>query len=197
MHQSDTFSRRVLTMGVSALASAAILTGGAAAQGNATPEAEQGGPSEGFAVMVHQGTCDDYNEESVFDLGEAVSFGVSTENQDQEVTTIGTEGGVTSNLFGVSGSIDMGLEDIGNDGHVIVIHSEDEAVACGQIAGVVNEGELAMAITPVEDNTVVGVAILADEDGSTNAKVYLFDNSDAEQSPDITATPETSATPMS
>jgi len=62
---------------------------------------------------------------------------------------------------------------------------------------VVNEGELAMAITPVEDNTVVGVAILADEDGSTNAKVYLFDNSDAEQSPDITATPETSATPMS
>jgi hypothetical protein len=195
MHRSNTFSRRVLTVGASALASAAIFTGGAFAQ-DATSEAEQGGPSEGYAVMVHQGTCADYNEESVFDLGEAVSFGVSTENEDQEVTTIGTEGGVTSNLFGVSGSIDMGLEDIGNDGHVIIVHAEDEPVACGQIAGIVNDGELAMAITPVEGSSVVGVALLNDDDGSTNAKVYLFDNSDAEQTPDISSTPETSATPM-
>lgn len=190
MHGSHPFSRRVLTIGASAVASAALLTGGATfAQDTGTPEAAQGGPSEGYSVMVHQGTCEDYSEEAAFDIGEAVTFGVSTEGEDQEPTTVGAEGGVTSTLFGVSSSIDMGLEDIGNEGHVIVVHAGDTAVACGQIAGVVSEGELAMAITPVEDGTVVGVAILMDEDGSTNAKVYLFDTSDAEQSPDSSATP--------
>lgn len=190
MHGSNTLTRRVLTIGASALASAALLTGGAVAQDTASPEAAQGGPSEGYSVMIHQGSCADYNAESAFDLGQAVTYGVSTdEGEDQEPTVIGAADGVTTTLFGVSSNVDMALEDIGNDGHVIVAHAGDTAVACGQIAGVVDDDELAMALTPVEGGSVVGVAILSDNDGGTEAKVYLFDTSDAEQTAPDSATP--------
>jgi hypothetical protein len=79
--------------------------------------------------------------------------------------------------------VEESLDTLGNDGHAIVVHAspeDDTVVACGQIAGVVNEGELALSIAPMGDSTVVGVAILTDEDGSTQAKVYLFDTAVAE-----------------
>ena len=186
MHRSNTFSRRLLTLGASALASVTLLGGGVLAQ-EATPESTPGGPSEGYPVAVHQGTCEEHQPEAAYEIGNAVTYGTTGGTEPQ---TVGAEGGVTTVLLGVSGTIDNSIDTLGNEGHVIVVHAspeDDTVVACGQIAGAVNEGELALAITPAEGSTVVGVAILQDEDGSTNAKVYLFD----------TAVADTSATPAS
>lgn len=188
MHRSNTFNRRVLTLGASALAAAALATGGVLAQ-DATPQSTPGGPSEGYPVMIHQGTCEELSSEPAFEIGNAVTFGTTGGNEPE---TIGGEGGVTTVLLGVSSTVDNSLDSLGTDGHAIVVHTSPDdptVVACGQIAGAVNEGELAMAISPVEGNTVVGVAILMEEDGSTNAKVYLFDTAVADQSPEDSGTP--------
>lgn len=173
MRFSTSLSRRALTAGASALASAAILTGGAFAQ-ESTPAATPGGPPEGFPVAVHQGTCEEHNQTPAFELENAITFGTHGENEPQSVGA----SGVSATLYSSSGTIDSPLEELANEGHVIAVHESPEnmgtVVACGPIAGFVDEGTLGIALTSVEDSSIVGVAILEGED-QINAEVYLFD----------------------
>lgn len=183
------FSRRLKTAGVTAMVSALAIGGATFAQ-DATPEEEQGGPSEGYPVAIHSGTCADLSDDMAYEIGSAITFGVSEDGEDPQ--TIGAEGGVTTVLLGVSNTVDNNLESLGNDGHSVVVHASTDdstVIACGTISGAVNEGELALAITPVGDETVVGVAILQEDGDSTMAKVYLFDTDSAGD--------EASATPVS
>ena len=184
MQRSATFSRRLMTVGAAALASATIMGGGALAQQAATPEGDA--PSEGFPVAIHQGACDDLSSEAAYEIGQAVTFGTTEGNEPE---TIGAEGGVTTVLLGVSADVDNSLDTLGSEGHAIVVHAgpdDPTVVACGNIAGAVNDGQLALAIAPAGDSGVVGVAILEDSDGQTNAKVYLFNS---EVDPEAGATP--------
>lgn len=187
MQSSTTFSRRLMTIGASALASATILGGGALAQGAATPASMSEAPSEGYPVMIHQGSCSDLSADPAYEIGPAVTFGTTESNEPE---TIGAESGVTTVLLGVSADVDSGLETLGGDGHAIVVHASADdptVVACGNIAGAVNDGQIALAIAPAGGSDVVGVAILEENDGQTNTKVYLFNSAvDAEAS----ATPQ-------
>ena len=183
MRFSIPFGRRALTVGASALASAALFTGGALAQ-DATPASTPGGPPQGYMVSVYQGTCAELSGDAVAEVGEAITFGVPQEGE-AEPETIGAEGGVSATLLGVSNTVDVGLTDMGNEGHVVAVEDGETLVSCGQVAGAVTDGELAIALSPVEDSTVVGVAILTDNDGQTEAKVYVFDTAVS----DLDATP--------
>ncbi|HLU35144.1 MAG TPA: hypothetical protein VKZ61_05180 [Thermomicrobiales bacterium] len=189
MRFSTPLTRRALTAGASALASAALLTTGAMAQ-EATPVSTPGGPSEGYMVSVYQGTCAELSGDPVAEIGEAITFGVSQDGE-SEPETIGAEGGVSATLLGVSNTVDVGLTDMGNEGHVVAVEDGETLVSCGQVAGAVTDGELAIALSPVEGSTVVGVAILNDNDGQTEAQVYVFDTAVS----DLDATPQ--ATPVS
>jgi hypothetical protein len=172
--------RLTLSAGTSALATAAILGGAAFAQ-DASPVATPGGPSEGFPVAIHQGSCDNLTSDVAYEIGNAVTFGVSGDNEPQ---TIGAEGGVTTVINGVSADVDSSLDTLGSDGHAIAVHAspdDDTVIACGNIAGVVSDGQLALAIAPVGDSTVVGVAIIDGSDDQSQVKVYLFDTAVAEE----------------
>lgn len=173
-------NRRTMTLGTTALASATLLNSRVLAQ-DATAVATPGGPPQGFPVAIHQGSCGDLTPDPAYEVGDAVTFGTTNEN---EPDTIGAEGGVTTVLLGVSADVDSDLNSLGSDGHAVVVHAGQDdptPIACGNIAGAVVDGQLAIAISPVEGSTVVGVALLEDNDGQTNVKVYLFDTSASDQ----------------
>jgi hypothetical protein len=192
MRFATSLSRRVVSAGATALTSAAILTGAAFAQ-DASPVATPGGPSEGFPVAIHQGTCADYAESVAFELENAVTFGVQGGTQPE---TIGASG-VNAVVYATSGTLDAPLEQLATDGHVILVHESpqnpDVVIACAPLSGPVDDGRLAIAITPLEDATVVGLAILEGED-QVDAEIFLFDTSVAD-TPE--ATPAAEATPAS
>lgn len=175
-----TLNRRTMTLGTTALASATLLRSNVLAQ-QASPAATPGGPSEGFPVAIHTGSCGDLSPDPAYEIGDAITFGTTNENEPE---TIGAEGGVTTVLLGVSADVDNDLASLGSDGHAVVVHAgpdDPTPIACGNIAGAVVDGQLAIAIAPVEGSTVVGVALLEDNDGQTNVKVYLFDTAATDQ----------------
>ncbi len=179
MRSKTTFTRS-LTIGAFALVPGLLMSGAAVAQ-EGTPVATPGGPSEGYPVAVHQGTCDDLTAEPAFELGNAVTFGVDEGEGGEDVQTIGT-GEALPLLLQASGTIDGSLEDLGSQGHAVVVHASPDdyetIVACGNVAGVNEEGRLAIALGPVDGSSVVGVAILEGED-QVNATVYVFDTENA------------------
>jgi len=144
---------------VSALFVLALTLGGvtAVAAQDATPT----GPSEGYPVAIHEGTCDDPTAEPAWQVDPAVTVGV--DQDDPEI--IGTS--VTSNVSTSSSAIDVSLDDLGGSDHIVAIHASSEEfgtlVACGQVAGVKDDEKLVVALTPVGDSGVYGIAIL-DED---------------------------------
>jgi hypothetical protein len=139
-------------------------------------------------VAIHSKTWGDLSEMPAYEIGGAITFGVGDEGEPE---TIGAEGGVTTVMLGVGASIDNDLETLGNEGHAVTVHAGPDdpiVIACGPNAGAVSDGELALAIAPMDDGTVVCVAILENGDGETTAKAYLFDTAAADE--DLSATPK-------
>jgi hypothetical protein len=109
-------------------------------------------------------------------LDNAISRGAGDE--ESEPAIVGPE--ITTTVSQSSGPIDLALDDLANDEHVVAVHASDEEfgtiVACGQIAGVKEEGKLVIALAPVGENTVVGIAILEEDgDDQTQLTVYVLD----------------------
>lgn len=182
MTHSITMNRRTITLGTTALASAALLRGNAFAQ-DATPPATPGGPPEGFPVAIYSGSCGDLSDQPAYELGNAVTFGVPGGGDPQ---TIGGDEGVRTVVSAVSGTVDSDLQTLGDEGHAIVIHSSQEdltVIACGNVAGAISNGTLVVALAPVEPSTVVGIAVLEEGDGEVEVTAYVFDTSVAENVP--------------
>ena len=168
-----------------ALASSLALGTTALAQ-EATPGATPGGPSEGFPVAVHEGTCDNPTAEPLFDLGNAVAPGTG----EDEPETVGQQTGAI--VLQTDGTIDATLDDLGNAPHVVAVHQSpeeyDTIIACGEIAGIKTDGRLVVALAPVGDSTTVGVAVFnEDESGvlglgedQVQGTVYVFDTQTSE-----------------
>lgn len=181
-------TRRTLLAGMSMLLSTMLLTGTAVAQ-EATPEATPGGPPEGFPVAIYQGTCDEPAADPAHEIGNAITPGVTEEGS--EVETIGVSEEVVV-LTKASATVEATLQDLGEEGHVVAVHDTAEdrnIIACGQIAGVLDDGQLVVALSPVDDSTVVGVAIFDDEssgffdleEGQVQATVYVFDTATGDE----------------
>lgn len=147
----------------------------------ATPSGTPGGPTEGYPVAIHAGTCDNITAQPAWDVANATGAGVD----DSKVDTIGVVAGAP--LLEANGTVDVKLDDLGHEPYVIAVHASandyNTIVACGQIAGVKKDGKLAIALAPVGQSTVVGVATL-DSDNSgvlglgkdqTKVTAYVFD----------------------
>jgi len=162
---------RTLVISLFALTLSLILGTPTFAQ-EATPGATPGGPSGGYPVAVHQGTCDDVTAQPAADIGNATAPGT---NQDGDVETVGQQTGPI--LVVSQGTIDMSMDDLAA-GNVIAVHASSEAyetiVACGQIAGVKADDKVVIPLVPLGESTTVGVAILEGGD-QVDATVYIFD----------------------
>ena len=145
------------------LAILCITTVGSAASQEATADATPGGPSEGYPVSIHEGTCDNPTAEVAWEIGDAVSVGVNEDEPD----VIGSS--VTRPVAEVSKDLDFKLDSVAESDHVIAVHaSRDDMgtlVACGEIAGIRVDGKLVVALAPVGDSQVSGIAILDEDTG--------------------------------
>ncbi len=159
---------------------------GAVAGKDATPEpAIADAPSDGYPVAVHEGTCAEPASEAAFEIDNAVQVAAADE-EDDDVNIVGTAQGPI--VFQASGAIDATLEDLGDADHVVAVHASDDdfgdVIACGQIAGVEQDGRVTVALSPVGDSTVSGIALVETgetgtfdlEDDQVQVTVYIFDS---------------------
>jgi hypothetical protein len=143
----------------------------------ATPQASPDPSlSEGYPVAIHQGSCDSPGSEAAWQLDNAISVGSGDE--ESEPTVVGPE--ITTTVSQTSGAVEYALDDLANNEHVVAVHASDEefgtVVACGQVAGVKEDGRVVVALAPVGENTVAGIAILEEDgDNQTQVTVYVFD----------------------
>jgi hypothetical protein len=165
MRRSRSALVAILSLALALLSSAAIAQ-------DATPGATPGGPSGGYPVAVHQGTCDNVTAQPAADIGNATAPGT---DQGGDVETVGQQTGPI--LVVSQGTIDMSMDDLAA-GSVIAVHASSDdyetIVACGQIAGVKADDKLVVPLTPIGESTTVGVAILEGGD-EVDATVYIFD----------------------
>jgi hypothetical protein len=173
---------RFLTAALFAVLLTAIAASTSSAQ-TATPQATPGGPSAGYPVAIHNGTCNNITAEPAWKLDDATGVGISDNGKTPD--TLGTAQGAP--VLESSTKIDVKLDDLGSGPHVVAVHASAEKyndiIACGTIGGVKDNGKVVIPLVPVNGSTVVGIAIL-DEDNSgvlglgkdqTQVTVYLFD----------------------
>ncbi|HEY8445634.1 MAG TPA: cupredoxin domain-containing protein [Thermomicrobiales bacterium] len=148
---------------VLALALAWLVSPSLGAQGTPEPMA---GPS--LPVAIHQGTCDQPVAETAFELGNAMTFGLEADEEDDEPQADeirGTSPDVP--VLRAQATIDATFDDLLDQPHLIAVHESTQAmgtiIACGNLGGVVDDGRLAVAILPTQEGGPTGVAIL-DED---------------------------------
>lgn len=131
---------------------------GASALAQATPESSPG-TSVAMPVAIHQGTCDNPVAEPAWKVNDAAPI-----SSDE---TVG--GATSSDVSEASGNVKAKLDDLGKEPYVIAVHASAEdygtIVACGAIAGPKVDGKLVVALSPVGDSGVMGIATL-DEDKS-------------------------------
>ena len=143
---------------------------------DSTVEATPGGPSEGYPIAIHEGTCNNPVAEPAWQIDDAVSIGVDQE--EPEVIGLQASRVVTE----ATGTVDVSLDDLGGSEHVVAVHaSPDEfgtLVACGHIAGIKDDGQLVIALAPVGESEVSGIAVLQEDGDQTELTVYVVPPSD-------------------
>lgn len=172
---------RHLARTLSAIAGAMLLLAsslaGAAAQGaesTATPTLDE--PERGLAypVSIHEGTCDD---PEALPVGPAIESGVAGWQPGAEVTGITTQQPVLVAEADYDGTIEHFTE----SSHVIAIHESSEnygnIVACGEIAGYVDDGTLAIPMRSEGNSLISGVAIISDNTTFIEEALDLIDES--------------------
>jgi hypothetical protein len=164
-------------------------TAGSGASQEATVDATPGGPSEGYPVAIHEGTCEEPTAEPAWEIGDAVSIGV--DQDDPEV--IGPA--LTQTITVASSDLDFNLDSVADSDYVIAVHASPDdmgtLVACGQIAGIKVDGQLVVALASVGESEVTGIAILNEDNAGildlgedqTQVTVYAVAPDDDEATP--------------
>ena len=169
--------RKHLLTSLFGIALAFLLAPAAIAQ-DATVEATPGGPSEGYPVAIHEGSCTDPVAEPAWQLDDALSVGVDQDDPD----VVGSE--MTRPVTDTEGTLDVNFDDLTGTEHVIAVHASKDQfgtlVACGGIAGITEDGKLVIALAPVGDSGVSGIAIVDRDDaglfdlGEDQTKVTVY-----------------------
>ena len=115
-------------------------------------------------------------------------------NEDSDDENANSPQGVltaTSVLYSLSDEVEVAWEDMLATSHAINIHESDENIdvyiACGDIGGVVVDGELVIALHPQSESGHTGIAVLTEDgDGNVDVQVYLSEPADGDAVPDAT-----------
>ncbi len=169
-------------------ASVAILLFGAAAisaQGTATPEALP--RAEGaYPAHIHLGTCDELGE-VVYPLTEVTGVLISPGASPVATQVIEVAASPPAETGEVAAQsitdVDVALDDIIAEDHAINVHESAENIqnyiACGDVTGEVEDGELTIELEELNDSGFTGGAVLTDNgDGTTTVTVTLVDTND-------------------
>jgi len=160
--------RRFFSIGLM-LAFVSIPASGVSLAQDLTPSAVA---SQDYPVAVHEGTCANPTLQPAFEVTNTVPYGADNDDADYLGNT------VDQSVLEASATISATLEDVANGQHVIAVHASSEEyetiLACGEIAGVNDDGQMVFAIDPVDGSGVSGIAIL--NSGSSG----LFDLGDDE-----------------
>ncbi len=149
---------------------------------------------------IHTGTCgEDLDPNPIGPLNN-IEPRMNEESDDENANR--PEGVLTvpGVLYSLSDEVEVTWEDMLATSHAVNIHESDENIdvyiACGDIGGVVVDGELAVALQPQNDSGYGGIAVLTeDEDGNVDVEVYLSEPAEADAEPETTPTPEPTLEP--
>lgn len=150
------------------LAPLLLLGASAAAQTAATPVAQQ----ESASVIVprpahiHTGSCGNLLGDVVFPLTDVPTIAV------QFIPSVTAVGESTT-------TVDASLDDLLASEHAVNVHASAEAIedyiACGEIAGTVEAGQLSIPLGELNDSGFTGEAVLVDGgNGTTTVTVVLL-----------------------
>lgn len=142
-------------LSVPVLAAALLLGSSAAVASQATPVA--GG---NYPVAIHQGTCAAPTAQPAYQLDSTIPVGADH----PDASVLGQPNGVP--VLTTTATIEATLDDIANGGNVVAVHASledfDTIIACGQIGGPNVEGTVTIALQPVGESTVAGIATLTE-----------------------------------
>lgn len=133
--------------------------------------------TDGSTVAIYAGDCDtDFSDKPVATL-----------------TNVRAPAGETQGPDGASAvetsftTLDLPLNDILADDHVLVVFDEDDdtvALACGAIGGIVTEdGTLVLGLSAIDDSRYSGVAYLSEDGDQTDATIFLAEDLSADATP--------------
>jgi hypothetical protein len=180
---------------------AVTATGTPARGGGKGGKADKGAGAKANAVQdlvaaLQTGDCRKPDEPAAFTLA-------SLAPQINDAGTPAAQGALqgkltTSPLITGTGAIQASFDSLVNpqQPYVLVVHAGKDAtgpaVACGEVAGVVAGGQLALALRPVGNNDYAGLAVLTPtNDGGTAGVVFVF--ADVQGSAKAEKTPEANA----
>jgi len=169
-------SLKQYTFGALLVGSLAIGGAGVAlAQDDSSTDGEHSHPAH-----IHIGDCANLDPNPAAPLNN-ITARSSDEDDDAEDTDLAPQGVLTAPavLYSESDDIELSFEDdVLASSHSIVVHESEENIqnyiACGEIGGVVVDGELVISLRPLNDSGYTGIAKLdSDDDGNVDVEVYL------------------------
>jgi hypothetical protein len=169
-------SLKQYTFGALLVGSLAIGGAGVAlAQDDTSTDGEQSHPAH-----IHIGDCANLDPNPAAPLNNITARSADEEG-DESDTDLAPQGVLTAPavLHSETDDIELSFEDdVLASSHSIVVHESEENIenyiACGEIGGVVVDGELVISLRPLNDSGYTGVVKLAsDDDGNVDVEVYL------------------------
>lgn len=167
------------------VATVALLLGGGAIVGvpTAMPQGQTATEADHLAA-IHQGRCRNPAVDPSYVLG---VVGAQRTDDGEVADASDVQGTLaTPPLMTGGGAAEIALGDLlsGDPAYVLLVHETDDAqsdpLVCGDIAGVVANGQLALALRPLNRSGYAGVAVLGTADtGGTASTVLLFSDVDA------------------
>lgn len=144
--------------------------GRAVAAQQASPVAVLG---DELPVTIHEGTCASPVAEPAFDVGSAVPFGADEGEDDEDDDDDGDDlrgAAPATPVLSVEEAIETTFDDLFDTQHAIAVHASPDAfgtiVACGDLGGVEEDGQIVVALRPVGGSDLAGIATFdEDEEG--------------------------------
>lgn len=164
---------------IKSLGLGALLVGGMAAGGMGVVMA-QDAEVPAHTAHIHAGTCDDLDPAPKAPLS-YVSV-LQSESDDENANM--PQGVLTAGrvLLSSTEGVELSMEDILASAHSINIHLSDAEIdtyiACGEIGGVVVDGDLYIGLRDVNGSGYSGVARLSEDGDSTNVDIFLTEPTD-------------------
>jgi len=146
----------------------------AASAQQATPTTVPAGVPQGteYPVAVHMGSCEAPTPEAEIELANTIVAGSDI----AEGTFIGVTPGQPALVS--STTAEISLDDLAGTERVIAVHQSAEEfgtlVACGTISGTKANASLVISLPEVNGSGVNGIAVLDENDDSTDIKVYVI-----------------------
>lgn len=183
----------IYAIGIASAFILALVASPAAASAQATPEAS----AAEHPAHIHAGTCPDVGDVAyplnmvvplVPGMGDMDAMSTPMADMEMSATPAGEEV-----LFGSTTQVDASVEDILGSEHAVNLHLSTEQadiyIACGDLTGEAESGELEIDLEEQNDSGVSGTATLTDNGDGTSTLVIEVQHQGADNESTPMSTP--------